>query len=215
MDSNTTADLNSARDLNAQTSAIRFELCQPLAEQAMQIMAWRNDPITLSMFFHQTVKVWADFWPEYQHSYFKHAPHLTPLFALQQGVRVGFLRFSPVDHPQGLCDVLTVDISINLAPSRRGQGLGQKILVACLAYLHGQQVQQVYAEILSHNVASMKAFTAAGFICLGEKSRYITDTDQTHQVMCLIANTTNPANIQQGAIVDANVDANACQRKAD
>ena len=43
---------------------IYFERCYPIEDHAKQVMEWRNDPITLSMFYHREPKIWSDFWIE-------------------------------------------------------------------------------------------------------------------------------------------------------
>src|SRR5258707_1999075 len=101
--------------------SLSFEICEPLTEHARLIMDWRNDPVTLSMSYHREPKVWESFWLEYQSSYLGERPG--PVFLVDKGERVGFLRFRSVPHPTGLLGKV-VDISINLAPDRRGKGLG-------------------------------------------------------------------------------------------
>jgi len=99
-----------------QMSAIVFETCLPIEDHARIAMAWRNDPVTLSMSFHRREKIWESFWPEYRTTYFSGAPDLHPVFAVLDGERIGFLRFNPVPHPSGLPH-RTVDLSINISPS--------------------------------------------------------------------------------------------------
>ena len=165
---------------------ISFEVCRPVEEHANQIMVWRNDPATLSVFFHRKPKIWDSFWPEYRNTYFAHGAPFHPIFALANGQRIGFLRFNPVNHPHGLTGS-TVDISINLSPSCRGKGLGTKVLKAGLEYLRSNGTDSVYAEILLHNHASIKTFKAAGFSFIGEKEKSIQDTGETHSVSCFLA----------------------------
>src|SRR5690349_516539 len=95
--------------------AISFELCRPTEDDARQVMAWRNDPATLSASFHRDPKVWDSFWPEFRDRYFAHPDYPAPTFVLNNGRRVGFLKFEPVRHPENVGG-RTVDISINLAP---------------------------------------------------------------------------------------------------
>jgi len=180
------------------SSNISFEFCLPVQEHALQVMNWRNDPLTLSMFFHREPKVWADFWPEFQKSYFLNRRGINPVFALVGGVRIGFLKFSPVQHPRRLAG-LTVDISINLSPEVRGKGLGRKVLHACLIHLQAQGVQSVYAEVLANNFASIKAFKAAGFNWIEQRGRSVQDTGEIHKVECFVADMLSP-NWRQGKV---------------
>lgn len=167
-------------------SGISFLHCLPIAEHAMKIMEWRNDPVTLSMSFHQEPKVWESFWPEFQKTYFVNTPSLNPVFAIEGDERIGFLKFSPVKHPEDLSGI-TVDISINLCPRVRGSGTGKRVLRECLNYLRDRGVDSVYAEVLAHNVASAKAFIGAGFKSLGSSTRLVPDTGESHQVECFVA----------------------------
>jgi len=165
-----------------QNPSISFETCLPLEDHARLVMAWRNDPITLSMFYHHQPKVWDAFWPEFRHSYFIDAAHPGPLFALYKSERIGFLHFKPIPHPQGNAGI-AVDISINLAPNARGQGLGARVLKAALEHLNNAGIDSVYAEILEKNAASIKAFESAGFHSLGSATKTISDTGETHAIV--------------------------------
>jgi L-amino acid N-acyltransferase YncA len=150
-------------------------------------MTWRNDPATLAMFYHRTPKLWESFWPEYLSQYLSEET-FNPLFALENGRRMAFLRFGRVTHPLGL-PALTVDISINIAPDSRGKGLGRRVLAACLEHLRRKGVAHVYAEILVKNAASIRAFSGAGFRTLGIKDKLIADTGETHRVEMFLADT--------------------------
>ena len=158
-------------------SAIIFEACQPIEAHARAVMAWRNDPETLASAYHRSPKVWEAFWPEYRDTYFTHNCRPAPVFALENGVRVGFLRFQRVAHPGGLSGA-TVDISIYLAPEARGRGLGTGILRAVRDYLGPQGIDSVQAEVRAENEKSHKTFVAAGFIALGPAQKRVPDTGE-------------------------------------
>jgi RimJ/RimL family protein N-acetyltransferase len=163
---------------------IMFEPCKKIKEHARQIMMWRNDPTTLSMSYHQEPKIWKDFWSEYLDTYFLYAPEIYPLFAVSNGKKIGFLKFSPVNHPKDLSK-LTVDISINLSPEIRGRGFGSKILTACRYFLKERGVQSIYAEVLSHNTVSIKVFQSAGFLLIEQKNKII-DEKREYNICCFI-----------------------------
>jgi sialic acid synthase SpsE/RimJ/RimL family protein N-acetyltransferase len=157
-------------------SPLSFELCQPIEEHARLIMAWRNDPVTLSMSYHREAKIWESFWPEYRTTYFSDLPH--PVFVLKQGERAGFIRFKRAPHPHGWSGK-TIDISINLAPERRGQGLGRAALhVVSEYFLREHGVDTVYAEVRTENTASHRAFLAADFTDLGSATKQV-DTGES------------------------------------
>jgi N-acetylneuraminate synthase len=129
------------------------------------MMAWRNDPESLANSFHRAPKAWDGFWPEYRDTYFAgDAPG--PLFALENGRRIGFVRFRRIAHPSQLAG-LVVDVSINLAPEARGRGLGVAVLRAIREPLTAQGVDSVVAEVRAENKASHKVFLAAGYADLG------------------------------------------------
>ena len=85
---------------------------------------------------------------------------------------VGVVRFD-----MGNDDTL---ISINLAPSFRGRGLGKHCLNAAIHFFscHYQSVKPVRAEIRPENLASQKAFQGAGFKFLHSTNDIITLTRQ-------------------------------------
>jgi sialic acid synthase SpsE/RimJ/RimL family protein N-acetyltransferase len=159
---------------------VSFEWCEPVPEHARLIMDWRNDPVTLSMSYHRKPKVWEAFWPEYQTTYF--ADRIPPVFILDEGTRAGFIRCRSVPHPDDLAG-LTVDISINIAPNRRGEGLGRAALCAVRAHLSERfAVDTIYAEVRQGNEASRRAFLGSGFSDLGLAVKYIPDTGETCQI---------------------------------
>ncbi|MEI6986302.1 MAG: GNAT family N-acetyltransferase [Rhodospirillaceae bacterium] len=182
----------------ASDEAITFELCRPIEVDARQVMAWRNDPVTLSMCFHRDPKEWDSFWPEYRDCYFQSEPE--PVFARFQGCQVAFLRFCPETNPQGLSDRL-VDISINLAPGWRGRGLGTAILRAASDYLLAAGIDTIHAEIRCGNAASLHAFTAAGYQALGEAQKLVIDTGETASIWRFVLNLV-PPHQQRGLFLD-------------
>jgi sialic acid synthase SpsE/RimJ/RimL family protein N-acetyltransferase len=156
--------------------SLSFENCEPIPDHARQIMDWRNDPVTLSMSYHRDPKVWDSFWQEYRLIYLSEIPG--PVFVLDTGERVGFLRFKRTRHPNGLFGK-TVDISIMVAPHRRGQGLGGAALEAASGYLLSLGIDSVYAEVREENKASYRAFIRAGFTDLGLTKKQVPDTGET------------------------------------
>jgi RimJ/RimL family protein N-acetyltransferase len=178
---------------DSQSDAITFEFCRPVEEHARLVMNWRNDPVTLSFFFHRTPKVWPDFWHEFRDTYFVNRSGLHPVFALHQGHRIAFLKFSPVAHPSD-ASAPTVDISINLPPPSRGRGLGRKVLRACAEHLRAQGVHSIYAEVIEDNAASLKAFSAAGYRRLGKQQRTVEDTGDVFTVERFVFDMGGPDN---------------------
>ena len=91
-----------------------LEICRPLEEHAQLVMAWRNDPETLTNSYHHEPKIWESFWLEFRDNYFIYST-LPPLFLLFEGTRVAFLRYRVIPNPKGTTE-LTASISINVAP---------------------------------------------------------------------------------------------------
>jgi len=169
---------------------ISFEGCRPLESHAHQVMVWRNDPATLAASFHQEAKVWESFWPEFRDQYFRHPDYPAPAFALNNGQRIGFVRFEPAPHPNNLVG-RTAEVSINIAPEMRGKGWGTAVLRASLSYVVGQGVDTVFAEVREQNRASQEAFRTAGFRDLGVSNKLVEDTGEQCAVVRFVSELTD------------------------
>jgi N-acetylneuraminate synthase len=159
---------------------ITVERAQPGAEDARLVMEWRNDPTTLEMFFHHEPKRWESFEAEFAGEYFRY-PELPPLFALSDGQRVAFLRFTPAEAPRDrgrrCCDV-----SINVAPLERGKGHGTGALRAALPVLRAAGYDDAIALIRVENSVSRRSFERAGFAFLDEIDHRVEDTGELCRV---------------------------------
>lgn len=153
-----------------------LEIARPLAEHARQVMDWRNDPITLASFFRRKPKVWEQFWPEFQNEYFSD-PSLPPIFVLQSGKRVAFLRFRRIQSPQESLRPCC-DISINTDAAIRGQGVGITSLNMATEFLRNHGIKDVLAEIRVENAASIRTFEKAGYVRLERTVKHIEDTGE-------------------------------------
>lgn len=122
------------------------------------IREWRNDPATRAMSIDQ------DPVPLPQHlAWFHRAledPHRVLLIAEQEGTPVGMCRFDVAE------DGAQAEVSINLAPERRGRGLGSAVLSGALRALveTGSGIRRVTAVIRPENVASVRLFESLGFV---------------------------------------------------
>ena len=154
---------------------ISLEASEKNQEAARLIMTWRNDPVTLSASFHPRPKVWPDFWEEYRGTYFELAD-LPPLFGLHAGRRVAFLRFRPYSDPA--LDGVAVDISINIEPDSRGQGLGPRFIRAATERALETGVDAVVAEIKKNNPSSVRVFEKSGFAYWDEIDKTVEDTGE-------------------------------------
>ncbi len=149
---------------------LELETCRPEPDQARLVMDWRNDPQTLAMFYHHEPKRWPDFLDEFRADYFTD-PELPPLFAVEAGRRVAFLRFQRVEGD-------LVDVSINVDPAARGRGIGRRALIAARPWLAARGVRRVLAEVRVENPASQAAFLQAGYALLDETEKLVEDTGE-------------------------------------
>lgn len=168
-----------------EVDSIAFECVRFNKAHARLIMEWRNDPDTLKMSYHSTPKEWDSFFSEFISEYFSF-PDLPPLFAVIKGQPVAFLRFRPIPHPEWL-HRRCCDISINVAPAFRHQGLGRLILKEIQSWVAQQGYDDLYAEVKKDNTASKKAFLHAGFREILEGVKDIADTGEQFPIFRFIA----------------------------
>lgn len=170
---------------------ISFEIAFPNEKDAKQVMDWRNDPVTRAMSFHQEYKTADRFYPEFKERYF-FAPDLPPLFILLNGVRSGFLAFEPIPHPlnkiQSCCEV-----SIQIAPQFRGQGLGSAALHAIHPWILNHGYDAVYAEVKAENTASQKMFTKAGYQKINASQKRLEDTGEQIPILSYLIELASPS----------------------
>lgn len=123
-------------------------------QDALDILRWRNDPLTRAMSRDPTAI------EEAAHlAWFARAledPSRLLLVAEADGQQLGMVRF---DEAQGRWEA-----SINVAPEARGRGLGAAMLKAGLAFFVREvAAEEVEAEIKPENTASLRIFEATGF----------------------------------------------------
>lgn len=162
---------------------ILFRPAAQTPEDATRILEWRNDPMTLAMFYHQQPKVFPHFWEEYLRDYFRY-PDLPPLFAVVEGREVAFVRSSP--YAQSPVPGRCVDIDINVAPRFRRQGLGAAVIKAMTNRLL-TTFDGVVAEVKTINQASLKAFQRAGFRLHDTMDHLVEDTGEIVPIIRLVA----------------------------
>lgn len=155
---------------------VSFEIVCPCETHVRQVMEWRNDPLTRAMSFHQEVKVLESFLEEFSERYF-YAPELPSLFILANRQRIGFLAFEPVADPLGEGRVCC-EVSIQLDPHFRGQGLGTAALEQIQAWILTRGYTAIYAEVKVENVNSQKMFLKAGYRFIGLAKKVL--EDNTH-----------------------------------
>jgi sialic acid synthase SpsE/RimJ/RimL family protein N-acetyltransferase len=157
-----------------------LESVRPVEEHARLILAWRNDPLTRQMSFNQDEQSWEQFWPSFPELSFRN-PNLPPLFVVKDGQRVAFLAFRAMAHPVNP-RLSACDISINVAPEARGQGIATEALRLALDFLKKQGLDEVWAEIKVENQASFQAFQKAGFSVVKEIDKHHAPSGQTYRI---------------------------------
>ena len=124
------------------------------AGDSRMIWLWRNDPITRANAKHGD----AIAWQEHADWFSRMLGHRdsTLMIAEIGGESGAMVRFDRADQ--------TAAVSINVAPTARGRGVGKMALAAaCDDYLRNTAVQVLIAEILFANCGSRRIFEAAGF----------------------------------------------------
>jgi L-amino acid N-acyltransferase YncA len=129
-------------------------------DDALTVLAWRNDPVTRAMSRDQEET------PVDGHlAWFGGAiadPDRLVLIGDSEGRAAGMVRFDRADGEW--------EVSINVAPEARGQGAGRALLAEALATFDGAHPgAAVLAWVKPENLASVRLFEAVGFGRCGEE----------------------------------------------
>jgi len=133
----------------------RVEDKNPDNSDSKQLWEWRNDPVTREMSRNSE---WIP-WELHRDWYVKtmQDPNEVLLFADYHGKQMGTVRFD-VEKKH------SAEVSININPEMRGNGLGRKLLGAACRYgFHKLGLKEIDAEIKEKNVASIHIFESVGF----------------------------------------------------
>ena len=136
-----------------------FSLREASLEDSEAVFIWRNDPISRSFFIESSVIDRQDHEIWYQKSL--ESPHKHLFIGEVAKQSVGIVRYDATDLNG------TLKASINLDPSWRHQGYGQKLLEdsrPLLAKNLNFIRLRLQAEIKPSNVASIKCFERAGYV---------------------------------------------------
>lgn len=136
-------------------------LVRPIEADARTVYRFRSDPEVQknSLTFTAPLSFEA-FFPRFLATHFTISA-LSPLFITENGEKVGVIRFNRARGPYG------IEISIALAPEARGKGLGRKAIEAAAEWVKSQGFSALLAKIKPFNIASIRAFEAAGFVKTG------------------------------------------------
>jgi len=125
------------------------------------VLRWRNDEQTrLNSFSTDLIT------KEEHETWFAKSlrnPRCNIFIAVQEdGSRLGVVRFDRRDK--------SAEISITVAPSCRGKGIGKQIIKrACVEYFQNFDCDNIIAKIKKTNVPSLKIFHDLGFITISEE----------------------------------------------
>jgi RimJ/RimL family protein N-acetyltransferase len=118
-------------------------------DDASDLLAWRNDPVTRAMSRATDPVEAAD-----HRRWFERAlkdPSCTLLIGQDGPEKIGMVRLARGGE---------TEISINLSAAARGRGLGRELLARALAEERGAVVAMIKPE----NLASIRLFEGAGFV---------------------------------------------------
>ena len=126
-------------------------------DDSARLLAWRNDPETR----RNSLSPWAV-------SAMEHEVWLA--CQLRDPTTCRLYIAEVADAPVGTAridlwpDEVWCEISITVAPERRGQGLGGQIMIALREELARLGLKQVIAKVRGYNVPSLRMFLSAGFV---------------------------------------------------
>ena len=118
-------------------------------DDAADLLAWRNDPLTRAMSRNSDPVEAADHARWFQRAL--QDPTCTLLIGEDDGRKIGMVRLSRGEE---------TEVSINLNPAVRGRGLSRELLTKALA----QESGALLAVIKPENLASIRLFEGAGFV---------------------------------------------------
>ena len=158
--------------------------CQNTADDARIAFSWRNDPKTIAASYIPLPKSWDSFWLEYSEGYFTQKD-FSPVFIIESTEPCGFIRFEKTslsEYP----DQTILEVMINVAPHRRGEGIGTEALRKVCQLMKEKNVFALLADIRKTNKASLKAFEKAGFSFFTERTEYISKTNENCCILCYL-----------------------------
>jgi RimJ/RimL family protein N-acetyltransferase len=123
-------------------------------DDALDLLAWRNDPATRAMSRNAGVIAREAHLQWYEAALQDRAKLL--LVGCVEGEAVGMARFDLLAPGRW-------EVSINLDPAKRGRGLSRPLLAAALAELETRRPEVVVAEIKPANAVSRHLFESLGF----------------------------------------------------
>lgn len=123
---------------------------------SQELFDWRNDPITRANSFTTDVLDFKEHESWFSRSLARDDRLI--LIGLRQETKVGMCRFDSSSVGA------QTEVSINLDPKLRGQGLAAPLLIASMIFFRGISTNAVVARVKNANCASRRAFERAGFV---------------------------------------------------
>lgn len=163
---------------------ITLHPCRNNRHDARIAFSWRNDPKTIASSYIALPKTWDSFWLEYSEGYFTDQ-NFAPVFIIESGEPSGFMRFEKTTLPD-YPDQTIIEIMINVAPYRRGEGIGTEALRTVRQYMKEKNVFALLADIRKTNKISQTVFKKAGFDLFRERTEYISKTKENCCILCYL-----------------------------
>ncbi len=135
-------------------------------QDCRDVWLWRNDPVTRKMSRNGCHVTW-----EAHQRWFASLigdDGRWMLIGVAEQAKIGVVRFEPVAD----CDNC-FEISINVNPVYRRQGVGQPLLLAAIEWFRSQTNDAtLIAEIKQGNSASMRIFERLGFAKVADRTEF-------------------------------------------
>ena len=135
-------------------------------DDSRDVWSWRNDDTTRRMSITTDEISWESHNNWFEKSLLSMDKFLYVGLLESDGTKVGICRFD-IDSNEDIAEV-----SMNLNPNKRGQGLSSKFLSEAIRSFFKERQIDLVAAIKKQNVASIKCFTKCGFVFDSEDSAY-------------------------------------------
>ncbi|HIO64400.1 MAG TPA: N-acetyltransferase [Dehalococcoidia bacterium] len=123
------------------------------------VFDWANDPLARSMSFNSILIDWEEHQRWFAESLLSETRQL--FIGMEGAERVGMVRLDQTKE-----DFV---VSLNVAPSVRGRGLGPQLLVAIETASKGMGANKLVAYIRPDNSPSVRCFEAVGYTLAGQE----------------------------------------------
>jgi spore coat polysaccharide biosynthesis predicted glycosyltransferase SpsG/L-amino acid N-acyltransferase YncA len=155
-------DGRGARRVAARLRAALVTLRDPNAEDAALLWEWANEEAVRRLSFSPEPISWEDHVKWLEERIVDPATYMY-VAVDDSGLGIGQISFDLLGP--------SAEIDVSVAPAQRGKGLGAAIIAAGVARFFGEvSARRVVARVRPENVASVEAFTTAGFVLEGTES---------------------------------------------